>query len=81
MSTRTVNIHEAKTHLSELLAMAMEGEEVIIAKANKPMVKLVPIMPQKGKNRVFGMHRGEVWISEDFDEPLPDEFWMGNGPV
>jgi prevent-host-death family protein len=79
MSTRTVNIHEAKTRLSELLAMAMEGEEVIIVKANKPMVKLVPIMFQKGKKRVFGMHRGEVWISEDFDEPLPDEFWMGNG--
>ena len=41
MSTKTVNIHEAKTHLSKLLALALEGEEVIIAKASKPLVRLV----------------------------------------
>jgi len=81
MSTRTVNIHEAKTHLSELLALALEGEEVIIAKANKPMVKLVPVEPPK-KARVMGLHKGEGWfIADDFDAPLPDEFWLGNGPV
>lgn len=80
MSTRTVNIHEAKTHLSELLALALQGEEVIIARANKPIARLVPlVMPRK--NRVFGLHRGEFWISDDFDEPLPDQFWLGKGPI
>lgn len=80
MSTKTVNIHEAKTHLSELLALALEGEEIIIAKANKPLVRLVPVEAPIQK-RVFGMHRGQIWMSNDFNEPLPEEFWMGNGPV
>lgn len=81
MATKTVNIHEAKTHLSELLALAMEGEEVIIAKANKPLVRLVPVEAGK-KRRVAGLHKDEKWwIADDFDAPLPDEFWFGNGPV
>jgi prevent-host-death family protein len=80
MST-TVNMHEAKTHLSELLALALQGEEVIIAKANKPMARLVPLEQPK-KPRIAGLHAGEgFWMSDDFDEPLPDEFWLGNGPV
>lgn len=80
METRIVNIHDAKTHLSELLAQALAGDEVIIAKANKPLIRLVPLEPPK-KKRVFGLHKGEVWVSDDFDEPLPDEFWLGEGPV
>lgn len=81
MSTRTVNIHEAKTHLSELLALALEGEEVIIAKANKPIARLVPLEHPK-LQRKAGLHVGEdFWVSEDFDQPLPEEFWLGNGPV
>lgn len=81
MSTRTVNIHEAKTHLSELLALALEGEEVIIAKANKPIARLVPIECPKPERKA-GLHQSEsFWVSEDFDEPLPEAFWMGNGPI
>jgi len=81
MSTTTVNMHEAKTRLSELLALAMQGEEVIIAKANKPMARLVPVEQPK-KRRVAGLHAEEdFWLSEDFDEPLPDEFWLGSGPI
>jgi len=81
MSTTTVNMHEAKTRLSELLALALQGEEVIIAKANKPMARLVPLEQPK-KRRIAGLHAGEgFWMSGDFDEPLPDEFWLGNGPV
>lgn len=81
MPTHTVNIHEAKTHLSELLAMAMNGEEVVIAKANKPMVRLVPVEPPK-KARVMGLHKDEEWsIAEDFDAPLPNGFWLGSDPV
>lgn len=78
MSTTTVNMHEAKTRLSELLALALQGEEVIIAKANKPMARLVPLEQPK-KQRIAGLHRGQIWMSDDFDEPLPDEFWLGNG--
>lgn len=80
METRIVNIHDAKTHLSELLAQALAGDEVIIAKANKPLIRLVPLEPPM-KKRVFGQHKGEVLVSDDFDEPLPDELWLGEGPV
>ncbi|MCE5182088.1 MAG: type II toxin-antitoxin system Phd/YefM family antitoxin [Betaproteobacteria bacterium] len=80
MPIRTVNIHEAKTHLSELLALVLAGEEVVIAKANKPVARLVPLVSPR-KQRVFGLHRGEFWVSNDFDEPLADEFWLGNGPI
>ncbi|MHB9103220.1 MAG: type II toxin-antitoxin system Phd/YefM family antitoxin [Sulfuricella sp.] len=81
MSTRTVNIHEAKTHLSELLALALAGEEVVIAKANKPIARLVPLEHPKPQRKA-GLHVGEdFWVSEDFDEPLAEKFWLGNGPV
>jgi prevent-host-death family protein len=65
------NIHEAKTQLSKLVERALEGEEVIIARGGKPMVRLVPIRdhdtPRKG-----GQWKGKVRIAEDFDE-LPED--------
>ena len=77
---RQVNIHEAKTHLSELIAAAERGEEVVIARANKPAVRLVPIEAPTKKKRIVGMHQGQMWVAEDFDEPLPDEFWNLDDP-
>ena len=68
-----VNVHDAKTHFSKLLARAAAGEEIIIAKAGKPVAKLVPI-EQKKKRRVPGMDAGKkFWIAADFDAPLPPE--------
>ena len=64
-----VNVHEAKTHLSRLLAQAEAGEEVIIARNGKPVAKLVAIM-KPSKTRVLGTERGRVWISDDFDDPV-----------
>lgn len=65
-----VNIHEAKTHLSKLLARVGNGEEVIISKAGKPIAKLVPIA-DKTKKRVPGSANGKVVIKKNFDAPLP----------
>ena len=67
----TVNIHEAKTHLSKLLLRVMAGERIIIAKAGKPVAELRPIS-ERPKNRVLGRDRGKVWISPHFDDPLPE---------
>ncbi|HXV61217.1 MAG TPA: type II toxin-antitoxin system Phd/YefM family antitoxin [Vicinamibacteria bacterium] len=67
-----VNVHEAKTHLSRLLARVAAGEEIIISKAGKPVARLVPFHGA-GKKRVPGQDRGKVWIAEDFDAPLPEE--------
>lgn len=65
------NIAEAKAHFSELVQKAMMGEEVIIAKDNKPVLKLVPL--GLAKERAPGSAKGKVWISEDFDK-TPEDF-------
>ena len=76
MPSQTVNIDEAKSQLADLIAIASQGEEVIIMQDGKPLARLVPIAKPKSK-RIAGLNRGSIWTSQDFDEPLPDEFWMG----
>ena len=66
-----VNVHEAKTHLSRLLERAARGEDIVIAKAGKPIARLVPYIHNRGA-RVPGGWEGRVRIAEDFDE-LPPE--------
>lgn len=66
-----VNIHEAKTHLSKLIQEAIAGEDVIIAKGNKPVVKLVALSSQK-LQRQLGTAKGKITMTDDFDEPLDD---------
>jgi prevent-host-death family protein len=68
----TINLHAAKTHLSRLVDRAAAGEEVVIAKAGKPMVRLVPVSAG-GRRTGFGTLKGKVRIAADFDAPLPDE--------
>ena len=68
-----VNIHEAKTHFSRLLQRVANGEEVTIARAGVPVARLVPVVPKKQDVRPLGFARGEVWVADDFDAPLPDE--------
>jgi prevent-host-death family protein len=73
-----VNIHEAKTHLSRLLERVALGEEVIIAKAGKPVARLVAITPVRRAFKL-GSARGEFVVPDDFNDPLPkeieDSFW------
>ena len=68
----TVNIHEAKTHLSRLVEEVSTGVELTIAKAGKPLARLVPIKPPK-RERQPGFLKGKIRIASDFDAPLPDE--------
>jgi prevent-host-death family protein len=65
------NIHEAKSQLSKLVERALEGEEIIIARAGKPVVRLVPVR-QSDAPRQGGQWKGKVHIAEDFDE-LPED--------
>ena len=65
----TVNMLEAKTALSELVAAALRGEEIVIARANKPAVRLVPVEPVAPVRR-FGWAAGKISVAEDFDAPL-----------
>ena len=74
--TQTVSIDEAQNKLQDLLAHVLAGHEVIITDRGQPVARLVPVAPAK-KKRVAGLNRGTIWTSEDFDQPLPDEFWLG----
>lgn len=70
----TVNMHEAKTHLSRLVERALEGEEVTIAKAGKPLVKLVPVeRPVADTSRRLGGLEGKFVVPEDFDTWMQEE--------
>ena len=75
---KMVNLHAAKTHLSRLVDEAVDGKEIVIAKAGKPMVRLVPIEPKR-RRRGYGADKGKIWISDDFDAPLPDDLLRAFG--
>jgi prevent-host-death family protein len=68
----TVNLYEAKTKLSQLVERAAAGEEIIIAKAGRPLARLVPLA-KRTTPRPLGLLAGQVTIGDDFDDPLPDE--------
>ena len=73
-----VNVHEAKTNFSKLLERVALGEEVVIAKAGKPVARLVPLK-QRGHKRVLGTAKGDFVVPDDFNSPLPkrvkSSFW------
>jgi prevent-host-death family protein len=75
-------MHQAKTQLSKLIAAAVAGEEVVIARGSEPMVRLTPVKPVAGK-RKFGAYKGEFNIPDSFFEPLSEEdlaLWE-DGPI
>ena len=76
MGMKTVDVQEAKTNLEELLFKTFEGSEIILTQDDVPLARLVPIASPMTP-RIAGLHSGATWTSEDFDEPLPDEFWTG----
>jgi prevent-host-death family protein len=71
-SPTTVNIHEAKTHLSKLLKRVEGGEEIVIASAGKPVAKLTRVSAP-GQKRIFGSEAGRFKVPDDFNDPLPDD--------
>ena len=77
--TTTIDIDEAQ--LAELLDKLRAGGEVIIAQGSKPIARLSAIASQaaaeKQDKRVGNLNPGSIWVSDDFDAPLPDEFWLG----
>ncbi len=67
-----VNVHEAKTQLSRLLYQAMSGEEVIIMRSGRRLVRLVPVETAPTR-RILGTAKGDFVVPDDFDDPLPEE--------
>jgi len=72
MAEVILNLYDAKTRLSQLVERAARGEEIIIAKAGKPLAKLVPLAARREPRKPGGWE-GKVRIADDFDDPLPDE--------
>ncbi len=68
---RQINIHQAKTQLSQLVELAAQGEEIIIAKAGKPVARLTSLQPSRPRR--LGVMKGQIWIADDFDAPLSEE--------
>lgn len=66
-----INVHEAKTHFSKILDRVGNGEEIIIARAGKPVARMVPVA-ERPAQRVAGSAKGKVVIASDFDAPLPE---------
>lgn len=67
-----INVHDAKTHFSRLLTRVESGEEIIIAKAGKPVARIVPLL-EKTKTRKPGTAKGRIIIDKSFFEPLPEQ--------
>lgn len=76
MVTKTIDIQEAQRQLPELVSLVVAGAEVILTEGPTPLVRLVPIASPHPA-RVAGLHPGAITTTDDFDAPLPDEFWLG----
>jgi prevent-host-death family protein len=82
MAATQVNLYEAKTHLSSLVERAANGEEIVIAKAGKPMAKLVAMASEaEDRRRPGGNFLGVTYLADDFDAPLPDEILRDFGMI
>ena len=75
-----ISLQEAKDKLPELINLVEQGEEIFIIGDNKTKIKLVSFT-EKPKARVFGQHRNRVMMSEDFNDSLSDDFWLGNASI
>lgn len=75
--TKTINISE-NISLKSVIAFTKNGDEIVLEENGKPIAKITPIeesKPVEPKQRVFGLGKGKTWMSDDFDDELPDEFW------
>ncbi|MBF0228787.1 MAG: toxin-antitoxin (TA) system antitoxin [Desulfamplus sp.] len=73
MLTKMINIKDIQTNINDLLLIALEGTEIIFTENNIPLARLTPMA--NSISRQAGLHKGVIWTSEDFDEPLPESFW------
>lgn len=79
MHPKPIPLEEASVRLTELVGLAAQGREVILGSENQPMVRLVLFKaPAPPRERAFGQYRGKIHLGDDFDAPLPDEFWAGD---
>ncbi len=76
MPTTTIEVKQTQIQFKELLPLVVKGSEIIFTQGNTPIARLIPIAASPETPRVAGLHSGAIWASNDFDEPLPDDFWL-----
>ncbi|MDX1995479.1 MAG: toxin-antitoxin (TA) system antitoxin [bacterium] len=83
MTTKTIDIQTTHISVEELVSLVADGTEVLLTNGDELLARLSPVekveQPTPGK-RIFGLFPG-VWMSDDFDEPLSDEFWLGESDI
>lgn len=75
MLTETIDVHKTQISLSELVSRVMAGTEVILTEGATPLVRMVPVPISLNASRVAGLYSGAITTTDDFDAPLPDDFW------
>ena len=76
MLTKQVDLRNSPINLHDLLILVQEGNEVVLTEGANPLARVIPITPSSTP-RQAGLHPGAIQTREDFDEPLPEEFWTG----
>ncbi len=76
MITKTIDVQEVQISLEDILAFIRQGTGVILTDASRPLARLIPLT-RPPTTRIAGLHQGAMWTRDDFDDPLPDEFWTG----
>ncbi len=77
MTTRTVTVSDFQTRLPQILSMVSAGDVIILSEGDQPFAKIVPII-KHGKQRIAGLNKDKIKVGSDFDEALPDDFWLGS---
>jgi len=77
METKLIDVKKENMPLQKLLELVASGLDVVLTEGKSPVVRLVPVSRKVKKERVLGLSKGQIWVSPDFDDPLPDSFWLG----
>ena len=77
METKLIDVKTEDVPLQKLLELIASGLDVVLTEGKSPVARVVAISPKVNTERILGLHTGKMWISPDFDNPLPDEFWLG----
>jgi antitoxin (DNA-binding transcriptional repressor) of toxin-antitoxin stability system len=77
--TRTIDLQTTSASVDELLALLDQDTDILLMRGQTPVARLTPVAtPLTSTTRVPGLHTGTTWVSDDFDDPLPDELWLGS---
>lgn len=81
MPPLNIDVNQSNISIKELLSLVLAGKEIVLTDGSIPQARLISMSSEKissSQSRTAGLHSGAMWTSEDFDEPLPEDFWTGN---